>query len=83
MRDLQPLLSILFLLLALTDGYSQSQRSDMLFAEGSPAGVKAALSLAGRMQNVLRLPLVTVSEELTERLSATLRQGTTMSGGTD
>ncbi len=56
---------------------------DMLFAEGSPAGVKAALSLAGRMQNVLRLPLVTVSEELTERLSATLRQGTTMSGGTD
>ena len=31
---MKPLLSILFLLLALTDGYSQSQRSDMLFAEG-------------------------------------------------
>lgn len=55
---------------------------ELLFAEGSPAGVKAALSIDGRMHNVLRLPLVTVSKELTDRLSATLKQGTTTSDET-
>ena len=34
------------------------------FREGSPAGVKALLSLQGKIQNVLRLPQVPVSESL-------------------
>lgn len=36
----------------------------LLFAEGNPAGVKAALTVKGVVQNYLRLPLVEVSEEL-------------------
>jgi len=56
---------------------------EQLFAEGSPAGVKAALSLTGHMQNVLRLPLVPVSKELMDRMSATLKRDTTTSVGTD
>lgn len=38
--------------------------TDMLFAEGNPAGVKAALHSLGIMENRLRLPLVPVSTEL-------------------
>lgn len=34
------------------------------FREGSPAGVKALLSLQGKIQNCLRLPQVPVSESL-------------------
>ena len=34
------------------------------FREGSPAGVKALLSLQGKIQNCLRLPQVPVSEQL-------------------
>ncbi len=36
--------------------------TDSLFTEGSPAGVKAALSIMGIIQNNLRLPLVTVTD---------------------
>jgi 4-hydroxy-tetrahydrodipicolinate synthase len=36
----------------------------MLFAEGNPAGVKAALTVKGVVENYLRLPLVPISEEL-------------------
>ncbi|HBS87160.1 MAG: 4-hydroxy-tetrahydrodipicolinate synthase [Bacteroidetes bacterium GWF2_38_335] len=35
---------------------------DLLFAEGNPAGVKAALSTLGIIENNLRLPLVPVSK---------------------
>lgn len=35
---------------------------DLLFVEGNPAGVKAVLSQQGMCENVLRLPLVPVSE---------------------
>lgn len=45
---------------------------DMLFAEGSPSGVKAAMSLQGRCRNVVRLPLVPVSETLTQQMAAAL-----------
>lgn len=41
----------------------------MLFAEGSPAGVKAAMSIAGFCRNVLRLPLVPVSEALQAQMA--------------
>jgi 4-hydroxy-tetrahydrodipicolinate synthase len=44
--------------LALTETF------DLLFAEGSPAGVKAMLNMRGIIKNNLRLPLTPVSEEL-------------------
>ncbi len=41
---------------------------DANFAETNPGPVKAALHLMGHIENVLRLPLVPVSETTTERL---------------
>jgi 4-hydroxy-tetrahydrodipicolinate synthase len=41
---------------------------DLLFAEGNPVGVKAALSIKGLIENELRLPLVCGSEILLEKL---------------
>jgi 4-hydroxy-tetrahydrodipicolinate synthase len=36
---------------------------DLLFSEGSPAGIKALLEILGKAKNNLRLPLVKVSDE--------------------
>jgi 4-hydroxy-tetrahydrodipicolinate synthase len=41
----------------------------LMFAEGNPAGVKAYLSQMGVIQNVLRLPLVNVSDDLYARIA--------------
>jgi 4-hydroxy-tetrahydrodipicolinate synthase len=41
--------------------------------ETNPAPVKAALSAMGRIQNVLRLPLVPVTENTRKTLLAALR----------
>lgn len=46
---------------------------DANFLETNPAPVKAALNLMGRILNVLRLPLVPVSEETRATLRAALR----------
>jgi len=46
----------------------------MLFAEGNPGGIKAAMAELGIMQNVLRLPLVPVSEELQKKLQHRIEQ---------
>jgi 4-hydroxy-tetrahydrodipicolinate synthase len=40
-----------------------------LFAEGNPSGVKAAMHSAGLCENVVRLPLVPVSEKLYNSLA--------------
>ena len=40
-----------------------------MFAEGNPAGVKAYLAQMGVIQNVLRLPLVNVSDDLYARIA--------------
>lgn len=40
----------------------------MLFAEGNPAGIKALMGIMGLCEDVLRLPLVRVSEGLRERM---------------
>ncbi|MDR2465820.1 MAG: 4-hydroxy-tetrahydrodipicolinate synthase [Prevotellaceae bacterium] len=45
---------------------------DLLFVEGNPAGVKAMLSVAGLIENELRLPLAKASEQLTEKLKKAL-----------
>lgn len=45
------------------------------FKEGSPAGVKAIMSAQGLTDNVLRLPLVPVSEKLQEEIQRLLTAG--------
>lgn len=50
----------------LLDGY------DMLFEENNPAGVKAFMYEQGLIENVLRLPLTPVSNELQGRIKAFL-----------
>ncbi len=46
--------------------------TELLFAEGSPGGVKAALNSLGICENVLRLPLVPVSATLQEKIKKEL-----------
>jgi 4-hydroxy-tetrahydrodipicolinate synthase len=45
---------------------------DLLFAEGSPAGVKYVLSEMGMCENVLRMPLVSVSNSVKQKIKAYL-----------
>ncbi|MBE6201715.1 MAG: 4-hydroxy-tetrahydrodipicolinate synthase [Rikenellaceae bacterium] len=45
----------------------------MLFAEGNPPGVKAAMAVKGLLRNNLRLPLVPVSDELYGSIEATIK----------
>ncbi|MDR0688373.1 MAG: 4-hydroxy-tetrahydrodipicolinate synthase [Prevotellaceae bacterium] len=45
---------------------------DALFAEGNPAGVKAALSILGIISNTLRLPLVSATEGLKNSIAREL-----------
>ncbi|MCS6990822.1 MAG: 4-hydroxy-tetrahydrodipicolinate synthase [Chitinophagales bacterium] len=46
---------------------------DLLFSEGNPAGIKAALHILAIAENVLRLPLVPVSSSLYEKLAEALK----------
>ena len=46
---------------------------EWFFAEGSPAGVKAAITHLGICENVLRLPLVPVSETLYKKIQMGMR----------
>jgi 4-hydroxy-tetrahydrodipicolinate synthase len=50
--------------------YRMLRGVNLLFAEGNPAGVKAALSHMGLCNNVLRLPLVPVSTAVMADISA-------------
>jgi len=45
-----------------------------LFSEVNPIPVKAALSLMGLCENRLRLPLIPLSDENTEKLKAEMRK---------
>jgi 4-hydroxy-tetrahydrodipicolinate synthase len=47
---------------------------DLLFVEGNPAGVKAALKALGIMGDYVRLPLVNVSEATYNKLAALMKQ---------
>ena len=47
---------------------------DANFLETNPAPVKAALALTGRIRNVLRLPLVPVTEKTRTTLATTLKE---------
>lgn len=46
----------------------------MLFAEGNPPGVKAALATKGVIKNYLRLPLVPVTDELFGQIESSVRE---------
>ncbi|MEZ4721693.1 MAG: 4-hydroxy-tetrahydrodipicolinate synthase [Flavobacteriales bacterium] len=46
----------------------------LLFAEGNPGGIKAALNILGIMENEVRLPLVPVSAELMRKLESSIDQ---------
>ncbi len=48
--------------------------NDLLFAENNPAGVKAFLYEMGIIENVLRLPLVPLSDGLREKVKACLKK---------
>jgi len=44
------------------------ETTELLFKEGNPTGIKAALSILGVIDNNLRLPLVPASESLSEEI---------------
>jgi 4-hydroxy-tetrahydrodipicolinate synthase len=48
--------------------YKLLEGFDLLFAENNPAGVKAFLSEMGRIENVLRLPLVPLSDSVLQQV---------------
>jgi 4-hydroxy-tetrahydrodipicolinate synthase len=52
--------------------YKCLEGNDLLFAENNPAGVKAFLAETGIIQNVLRLPLVPLSESIHQQVRAYL-----------
>ena len=51
---------------------SLSSMCSLLFRDGNPAGIKALLSVQGRVQNYLRLPLVPAAEETRDMIAAAL-----------
>ena len=50
--------------------YQLAESIDMIFEQGNPGGIKEVLKSLGLSTNVLRLPLVNVSEDLSNRLEA-------------
>ncbi|PCJ85732.1 MAG: 4-hydroxy-tetrahydrodipicolinate synthase [Flavobacteriales bacterium] len=53
---------------AQVEHYKLIEIIDLLFAEGNPGGIKAALKILGITGDKMRLPLVSVSEELYQKL---------------
>ena len=54
--------------------YKCLEGNDLLFAENNPAGVKAFLKEMGIIENVLRLPLVPLSEGIHQKIRAYLQK---------
>jgi 4-hydroxy-tetrahydrodipicolinate synthase len=52
--------------------YKLNDITDMLFADGNPAGVKAALEIVGVCEKHVRLPLVDISAELRKKLNVAI-----------
>jgi len=53
--------------------YSLRPFINLLFADGNPAGVKAALSINGMCKNVLRLPMVKVNPDVYKKIKQFLK----------
>jgi 4-hydroxy-tetrahydrodipicolinate synthase len=47
---------------------------ELLFIEGSPAGIKAVLNILNLSQNTLRLPLVPVSRTIFSKIQKTVEE---------
>jgi len=58
---------------AQTVHYALLELIETLFVEGSPSGIKAALNILGLSQNVLRLPLVPVSQKTYSKLESIIQ----------
>lgn len=54
--------------------YSLLPFIDSIFADGNPAGVKAALEIMGLMENILRLPMVSVTDDHYNSLSEFIKE---------
>ena len=54
--------------------YKCLEGNDLLFAENNPAGVKAFLYELGIIENVLRLPLVPLSDDIYKKVKACLKK---------
>jgi 4-hydroxy-tetrahydrodipicolinate synthase len=54
--------------------YKCLEGNDLLFAENNPAGVKAFLFEQGIIQNVLRLPLLPLSEGIHQKIKDYLKR---------
>ena len=59
---------------ALSLHYRFLELFDLLFADGSPAGVKSILSMTGYIENELRLPLVPISSATYEKIRNVLKE---------
>ena len=49
--------------------YQLADAIDMIFEQGNPAGIKEVHKLLGLSENTLRLPLVNVNADLSNRIS--------------
>jgi len=49
--------------------YQLADAIDMIFEQGNPAGIKEVFYILGLSENTVRLPLVSVNDELAKRLS--------------
>jgi len=58
---------------AQTAQYAMLDLFEAFFAEGSPSGIKAALHILGLCENVLRLPLVPVSQKLYDKIESLIQ----------
>jgi len=59
---------------AQTVQYAMLDMFETLFVEGSPSGIKATLHILGLSQNVLRLPLVPVSQKTYSKLESLIQK---------
>lgn len=50
-----------------------SEFTNLLFAGGSPAGAKVAMAHLGLCKDILRLPLVSVTPDLKQKIEQTLQ----------
>lgn len=58
--------------------YALMQATDLLFAEGNPVGLKAALQIFGICESTVRLPLIPASKHLYQKLQTSLLGVVTM-----
>ena len=57
-----------------TAHYALLNLIETLFVEGSPSGIKAALKILGLSQNILRLPLVPVSQNTYQKMESIIQK---------